>query len=71
MASGGGQGKLIGVCLVILLTINEARCQPAAANRRPVANEAVFDVTKYNAKGDGKTDNAMVRYLAPLHAVGG
>lgn len=59
MASGGGQGKLIGVCLVILLTINEARCQPAAANRRPVANEAVFDVTKYNAKGDGKTDNAM------------
>lgn len=59
MASGGGQGIFISACFVLLLMINEVKCEPLDAQRRQLANEAIFDVSKYNAKGDGKTDNAM------------
>lgn len=66
MASGQGQGIFATTsCLILLLLMIEgAGCQPRPSNRRPIPNEAIFDVTNFNAKGDGKTDNAMVNLIS-------
>ncbi|KAI3460791.1 hypothetical protein Pfo_017454 [Paulownia fortunei] len=62
MANPGGGRGIIKACLVFgiacLLTINGVQCNPLHA-RRGLFGEAVFDVTKFGAKADGRTDNAM------------
>ncbi|GER34696.1 pectin lyase-like superfamily protein [Striga asiatica] len=46
------------LCASILFTINGVRCDPVHTHRGLIG-EAVFDVTKFGAKADGRTDNAM------------
>ncbi|KAL3649129.1 hypothetical protein CASFOL_005532 [Castilleja foliolosa] len=75
---GGGQGTKVEStsCIIVLgiaclLTINGVQCNPA--DHRSLIGEAVFDVTKFGAKADGKTDSAngfIKAWATACHTVG-
>ncbi|KAH6808496.1 hypothetical protein C2S51_029604 [Perilla frutescens var. frutescens] len=71
MASCGGRGIFILAFLVLLfIVMNKVQCQPLPSERRQLANEAIFDVSKFKAKGDGKTDNSQALIRTWLAACG-
>ena len=49
-------------CLIIINAI-----AAAGEQRRLLQAETVFDITKYGAKGDGTTDDAMVNFHPQMH----
>ncbi|PIN24151.1 Polygalacturonase [Handroanthus impetiginosus] len=61
MANQRESRVIINACFVIgiacFLTMNGVECNPVGA-RRSLADETVFDVMQYDAKADGKTDDA-------------
>lgn len=66
MASPGeGRGIIRASChhLVVLcsLMIIAVGCDPLPTRGRSLIGQTIFDVTKFGAKSDGRTDNAMVR----------
>ncbi|GFP80633.1 polygalacturonase [Phtheirospermum japonicum] len=74
---GGGQGTKVEACIIVLgiaylLTINGVQCNPLPTHRGLIG-EAVFDVTKFGAKADGRTDSAMSfikAWATACHTVG-
>ncbi|EYU29688.1 hypothetical protein MIMGU_mgv1a0127361mg, partial [Erythranthe guttata] len=63
MANSEGSREILHACLVLglLALINVVRCDnyPDFQSRRSLIGETIFDVTKFGAKGDGITDDAM------------
>ncbi|KAL7125650.1 hypothetical protein ABFS83_14G130900 [Erythranthe nasuta] len=63
MAGSEGSREILQACLVLglLALINVVRCDnyPDFQSRRSLIGETIFDVTKFGAKGDGITDDAM------------
>ncbi|KAL7083066.1 hypothetical protein ACP275_14G139500 [Erythranthe tilingii] len=63
MAGSQGSREILQACLVLglLALINVVRCDnyPDFQSRRSLIGETIFDVTKFGAKGDGITDDAM------------
>lgn len=52
---------MLGITL-LLVTTNTIQCKRLPLRRRPIG-EAIFDVTKFGAKGNGIEDDTMVRFL--------
>lgn len=66
--SGLARWNLSSACVVLgitlLLTINVIQCKRIIPSRGGPIGEAIFDVTKFGAKGDGVEDDTMVRLFS-------